>query len=476
VKLEPYPRVWRIVATLGPASSTPEVMEGLVRGGLSVARLNFSHGTHETHRELVNCMRAVAKRLDQPVAILQDLQGHKVRCGRLTDAGAITLTPGHVVHVGAGETVTCERLGLDYEGISDHVEIGHKIFLDDGLIRLQVVGRDGKDLVCKVRVGGLLQSRKGAIFPDSELKFPLLNDRDMRDARFGVELGVDMVAMSFVRSAAEILEMRRRLAEWGEPKGFIVAKIEDPIGFANLDDILYVSDAVLIARGDLGVTFPREHVPGVQKEIIRRAGRRGVAVITATQMLESMTHVDQPTRAEVNDVHNAVMDGTDAVMLSGETASGAYPVLALEEMDRICAAATEDRLKYATHKLVEGRAGLHAQVAEAAARMAQTTRAICIVAFSLSGAPLRALAAARSPVPVYGVVPDESVRRRLQLHWGLSVTTLPRQDDGQELVSQLLKLLVTDGVCRPGDRVVFVGGGQGPESHMSPVLQIHEIA
>jgi pyruvate kinase len=475
LKFNQTPRSWRIVATLGPSSESEETLEQLIRSGLTVARFNFSHGTHESHRELAGSLRRVASRLGEPVAILQDLQGHKVRTGRVRKTEAVHLESGTTVLLGTGAEINDTRIGIDYQDITRHVAVGQKVYLDDGMIRLEVVALDGDDLRCEVAVGGDLKSRKGVIFPDSDLSFPLINEKDLDDARLGVEIGVDMLAMSFVRSAAEVLEMRQRLAEWGEPNSFVIAKIEDPIGVANLEDILYVADAVLIARGDLGVTLPRECVPGVQKDIIRRANARGVAVITATQMLETMTHFDQPTRAEVNDVYNAVLDGTDAVMLSGETASGRFPVLAIQEMDRICDAATKDRLRYTVGRLVEGRPGLHSQVAEAAARMAQTTSASCILAFSLSGVTLKALSAARCPVPVYGVVAEELVRRRLQLHWGLSVITEPVQQKTADLIDAMLRQLVEQGICKHGDRIVVVGGTKKPQSPTSPTLKIHVV-
>jgi pyruvate kinase len=454
---------------------------------MSVARLNFSHGTHEGHRSLAESLRRVAARLGAPVAVLQDLQGHKVRAGALDAAsqaaGHLRLDPGREILVGHGDLIAPERIGLDYKEIAAHVEPGHRLFLDDGLIELRFTGRRGSDLVATVEVGGELRSRKGAIFPDSSLAFPLLDPRDLEDARFGVSLGCDMLAMSFVRSAAEIVAMRRQLSEWGEPRAFIVAKIEDPEGLRNLDGILDAADAVLIARGDLGVTLPRERVPGVQKEIIRKANARGVAVITATQMLETMTSATKPTRAEVNDVYNAVADGTDAVMLSGETASGRHPVLAVREMERICRAAAEELLHGAP--LVperEARAGpegagggLHREVAGAAAHMARGTKARCILGFSLSGATLRALSAARPSVPVYGVVPDERIERRLQLHWGLSIITLPRLDSLRALAERAFAILAEAGVVKGRDRVVVVAGAKQPSGADSPFLRIHVV-
>ena len=352
---------------------------------------------------------------------------------------------------------------------------GSPIFLDDGRIELRVLAHADDEITCRVHFGGELGSRKGVILPEVDLPFALVNDRDIDDARFGISLGVDMIAMSFVRTAAEIEEMRRLVSDAGESHPFLVAKIEDRRGIANLDEILEACDAVLVARGDLGVTLPRERVPGIQKDIIRRANSRGVPVITATEMLESMTKNDRPTRAEVNDVHTTILDGTDAVMLSAETATGRYPVLAVQEMDRICAAATEDHLREGTHRLVEGGRGLHAQVAEAAARMAETTQARCVVSFSRRGTTLQALSAARCPVPVYGFVVEDRIQRQLQLHWGLSVATRPRENNLMRLVDTALADLKDQGVCESGDRVIVVAAARDPDGSTSPLLKIEMI-
>lgn len=467
------PQPWRIVATLGPSSSDPGVLRKLLRAGVNVARFNFSHGSHESHALLLKSLRAAAAEEGLPAAALQDLQGHKVRVG---EGGPVALEVGREVLLGFGASISSERIGVDYEEIAEFVAPGQCVYLDDGFLLLECTGRRGDDLVCTVLIGGELLARKGATFPEGNLPFPLLNERDVDDARFGVEIGMDMVAMSFVRSAAEIEEMRSQLSAMGKSDAFIAAKIEDAAGVANLDEILDVTDAVLIARGDLGVTLPREHVPGIQKDIIRSANARGVAVITATQMLESMRHVVQPTRAEVNDVHNAILDGSDAVMLSGETASGKYPVLAVEEMQRICRAAEEYRrraprvpLAGAPHK------DFHAPVAEAATRMAHDVGARAILAFSYGGRIARALSAARPRTPVHCVVADEELRRRLQLHWGLNVITLPPTRSLPELVEMAVGRLIASGACAPGDRLIIVAGTRQRGGADSPLVRIHEV-
>ena len=477
---EKAPRACRIVCTLGPASSSPVVLEQMILAGMNVVRLNFSHGTHDSHRQTVDTLRQVSTQLSRPVAILQDLQGHKVRTGSLVGETPMQLQTGQEIRVGHGATLSAERLGIDYVGIVQHVAPGHRLYLDDGAIELQVLAIEGEDLRCQVRVGGELGSRKGVICPDSDLSFPLLNEKDLDDGRFGVQLQVDMVAMSFVRSATEILEMRLRLAEWGAPQPFLVAKIEDRKGIDNLDEILYVADAVLIARGDMGVTLPREQVPQIQKVMIRQANAMGVPAITATQMLESMSLYSKPTRAEVNDVYNAVLDGTDAVMLSGETALGRYPVLAVQEMDRICR--TAEAVLVRNPLPIQGKEGLHRalgaeglrhQIAAAAGTLANGLQARCILAFSRSGRTLRALSAARCSVPVYGVVPEERLLHQLLLHWGLSLTVMPYKEQLADLVDPMLDSLRQTDIATASDRVLVVASTLEPNGQASYLLKLY---
>jgi pyruvate kinase len=473
LEFEQSPRACRIVCTIGPASASTEVIEKLVLAGMNVARLNFSHGTHESHAAMARRIREVASRLGRPVAILQDLQGHKVRTGRVEGAESIRLAPGQVIHVGHGPAVSRERIGIDYDGIAEQVEIGQHVYLDDGSLELLCLGIEGGDLRCRVEMGGELGSRKGVIFPEAHLAFPLLNERDEADGRVGVSLGVDMVAMSFVRSAEEILAMRQRLASWGRSDALIAAKIEDQRGVENAGEILGAADAVLIARGDLGVSLPRERVPGIQKEIIRRANACGVPAITATQMLESMTAHYRPTRAEVNDVYNAVLDGSDALMLSAETATGLHPVLALREMDRICRVAEKEIQHAGGEVAVKSKEGLYAKIAASAANLAWNMQARCILAFSISGATLRALSAARCHVPVYGVMVDEGAIRRLLLHRGLSLITLPRQAALVDLLPPSLERLRQAGIAGSGDRVVVVASEAEPGSRAAHHLMVH---
>jgi pyruvate kinase len=458
LRSEARPRSTRIVCTIGPASKSPEMIERLIRNGMNVARFNFSHGSHDSHLENIETIREVSKRIKQPVAILQDLQGHKVRVGTSDGVDSITLEDGQEVILGAGSTIDSDFVGIDYEGAAEFVGVGEQIYLDDGSLELYVLDKVGDKLRCRVEVGGELKGRKGVMFPDSDVEFPLINEKDNNDAKFGVSADVDMLAMSFVRSATEILEMRIRLSKWGKDDSFIVAKIEDRKGVDNVDDILHVADGILIARGDLGVTLPREKVPALQKYITKKANERGVPVITATQMLESMTFHHKPTRAEVADVHNAVTDRTDAVMLSGETASGSYPNLAVLEMDRICREAELCRIEHGIPRIVplHSKEGIKAKIAASAVSVAENMDARCIVAFSRSGSTLRALSSARANAPVYGVLVEEAVLRKLLFNSGLRLSTMPEKKKLESLIRPTLARLKKEGAVDPGDLVVVV--------------------
>jgi len=472
------PRACRIVCTLGPSSASPEVIDALIESGMDIARLNFSHGSHESHAATLERVRSGAQRLGRAVAVLQDLQGHKIRVGKVATGDSVELVEGAELVVGAGSEISPDRIGLDFPNFARHVRPGDRLYLDDGQIEIVTLSVAARELRCRVLTGGRLRSRKGVILPDTRLEFPLINEKDLRDARFGADHGVDMIAMSFVRSAVELRELRCYLSSWGRDDVVLIAKIEDREGVDNIDAILEAADGVLIARGDLGVTLPREQVPGLQKAILRKANACAVPAITATQMLESMTTRDKPTRAEVNDVYCAVLDGSDAVMLSGETASGAYPVESVREMDRICRAA-EHELRASTlpyRSPVGDRPELHDRIAASAATFAENMAARCILAFSLTGRTLRALSASRPHAPVYGVVGDEAVLRRLLIHRGLSMVTMERDERLDPIVSAGLERLRRDGVTEPRDRVVIVASEPEPGTSETYRLELAILA
>jgi pyruvate kinase len=474
MNLEKTLRASRIVCTLGPASESLPVLEAMIRAGMNIARLNFSHGSHQNHAKIIHRVRDASRRTDREIAILQDLQGHKVRIGTVKGTEDLQLSPSQKIALGRGHFVMADRIGIDYDGIENYAEPGHHIYLSDGMIELEVVDKQGTDLICEVIIAGLLRSRSGAIFPHSNLKFPLINEKDLADAEFGVKNGVDMIAMSFVRSATEIFEMRIRMGEWGIEDSCIIAKIEDQKGFDNIDEILDVADGILIARGDLGVCLPREKVPGIQAQIIQKANARGVPVITATQMLESMIDNHRPTRAEVTDVYAAISAGSDAVMLSGETALGRHPVQAIEEMHRICRVAENERRHPATIK-IRGREGLHDRMAEATAMLVKSMNACCVIGLSLSGSTLRSLAATRIGVPIYGVVASERLSRQLLLHRGLSIITMPHREQLADLINPTLEQLKAEKIITAEDRVGVVAceiDDQGRRTYLAKVIVI----
>ncbi|CAH9018552.1 pyruvate kinase [Candidatus Nitrosacidococcus sp. I8] len=468
-------RSCRIICTLGPASYSESIIEKMVLSGMNVARLNFSHGTYEDHQKTAEIIRKVSQNLGRPVAILQDLQGHKIRAGHVQNQESIPLRKGQTICLGHGEIVSDQRIGIDYERIARQVSIGESIYLDDGAIELKVLSIDGEDITCQVSLGGDLKSRKGVVFPDTHLDFPLIDEKDNADAQFGVSLNVDMVAMSFVRSDVEIVEMRKRLAAWGKQDAFIVAKIEDREGLGNLDKILKVVDGILIARGDLGVMLPREKIPGIQKKMIQQVNAAGIPVITATQMLESMTYNNKPTRAEVTDVHDAVMSGSDAVMLSGETAAGSYPVYAVQEMDRIVREAEKELHSTKREIPIYEQQTTRDKVAASVVNLAYNTDARCILAFSATGKTIQSLAAVRSRTPVYGVVGEEQLLRRLMLYRGHSMIAIPEEKELDHLIPPTFEQLKEKGIIQPGDSVVVVARQEKAGMQTSYLIKLHVL-
>jgi pyruvate kinase len=456
----------KIVATLGPASSGPEVLARLIQSGMDVARLNFSHGGHEEHRERVRQVRETSERLGVSVACLQDLSGPKIRTGRLGPAEGVLLTEGEGFTLTTESVVgTAERVSTTYQWLPRDVRRGHRILLDDGLIELEVSAVEGNEVRTRVVNGGLLKSNKGINLPGVPLSTPALTEKDREDLAFGLSLDVDYVALSFVRRREDVMELRELLSAQGRPDLPVIAKIEKPEAVDNLASILAVADGVMVARGDLGVEVPTEHVPTLQKEIIRQANQAGRMVITATQMLESMVEHPRPTRAEASDVANAILDGTDAVMLSAETATGAYPVEAVATMGRI-AGFTERQLfrpggarqRRRSDLAAAGGSTVARAVAMASCGAAEQLEARCIVAFTESGATARLVSHFRPAVPVIAFTPSERVRRQLALAWGVKPLHSPHYETTDEMLSAGLSNLEASGLVSAGDTVILVCG------------------
>ncbi len=448
----------KIVATLGPASSSEENIGHLIRAGVNVFRLNFSHGDHDMHRDTYARVRKVAAHLARPVAILQDLQGPKIRCGHFID-GKTHLKAGDQVRI-TTETIEGDhlRFSTGYKELVQDVEVGHRVLLDDGKLMLRVAGKEGGDAICDIVYGGPLSNNKGINLPDTKVSVPALTPKDIEDAILGQDLGVDGMALSFVRSRQDIRLLRRVLAEHGEHRPVIIAKIEKPQAVEQLSGIMEEADGVMVARGDLGVEMQPEDVPIVQKRIVEEANHRGKIVIVATQMLESMIENARPTRAEASDVANAVLDGTDCVMLSGETAVGAHPMEVVKTMAKIIEAVeASDRLDYrrTRKKLAIGATrDFQNAISLTAVRAAEALTASCIVVYSASGATARLIAEYRPRERIVALVPSEEIRRKLSFAWGIESVVINSPESSDDLFRAIDEELISRSIARPGDTVV----------------------
>ncbi|GCE12327.1 pyruvate kinase [Tengunoibacter tsumagoiensis] len=472
----------KIVCTIGPATDSEEKLEQLIRAGMNVARLNFSHGAQEHHAVVLQRIRAISKRLGVPVAILQDLQGPKIRVGKLKDAQPIPLVVNTRVIITTREIPGNEQIiPTTYKSLAQDVKEGDRILLDDGLMELRVLGFNETDVECLVVHGGRLKEHKGINLPGVAVSAPSLTEKDCDDLRFGVQHGVDYVALSFVRTPDDVLAakqlIKQHLAELSAPPDKdipLIAKIEKPEAIENLDDILEVVDGIMVARGDLGVEMAPEKVPLLQKHIISRCNALGLPVITATQMLESMVTNPRPTRAEVNDVANAVFDGTDAVMLSAETAAGAHPIEAVEMMVRI-ALETEAGDSTARQPQTQKRTQEHA-ISHAARALSEATNVNAIVVFTRSGASAHLISKDRPRTPIFAYTPSEEVYRRLALWWGVRPCLVPLTGTTDELIEVVDQLMLTDKLVEEGDKVVIMGGLPIASKARTNFVKLHCIA
>jgi pyruvate kinase len=457
-------RKTKIVATLGPASSDAGMVEKLIEAGMDVARLNFSHGTAEEHRENVNNVRRVANRLERAAACLQDLSGPKIRTGKIAEPGGVRLEAGAKFVLTVSDVPgDAERVSTTYKQLPQDVKKGDRIVLDDGRIELVVEKVTDEDVITQVITGATLKSNKGINLPGVFISTPCMTDKDRRDVVTGLEMDVDFMAMSFVQRKEDIEELRKLLAEHGREDMHIIAKIERPKAVENLAEILTVANGVMVARGDLGVELAPERVPSIQKEIIREANQRGRPVITATQMLESMVHEPVPTRAEASDIANAILDGTDALMLSAETASGSYPLEAVQTMARIAEHTEHDitnmpeRRRSADFPFLDGSPVARA-IALAARRAAEELDARYIVAFTESGSTVRLVSHSRPTSHILGFTPYERVFRRLAMRWGVTPIHGEHFDTTDAMLEVAMKYLSRRGFVDKGDIVVTVCG------------------
>ena len=462
----------KVVATLGPSTDSLDSIRQLIRGGVNVVRLNMSHGTSQEHGDRIQRVRQAAQEEGAQTAILMDLQGPKIRLGTFENGGCVLEQGGRFVLTAQPVAGTCERASCSYPELATDVQAGDRVLLADGALELRVRSSDGIEVVCDVVRGGPISDHKGINLPGVHVSSPSLTKKDVADLRFGIENGIDLVALSFVRNRDDVLRLRIHLEDY-DAKLPVVSKIEKPEAWANLDSILEESDGVMVARGDLGVELAPEKVPFIQKCIIRRARQLGKFVITATQMLESMIDRPYPTRAEVSDVANAIYDGTDAVMLSGETAAGRYPLEAARMMERI---ATEAEMSVHFRELARRENPTHADVvADAAYRAAQAVNAQAIVVFTATGSTARSVSRFRPPVPIYAFTPSETTARQLQVSFGARPVIAPDTSSTDEMLQQLDLMLLQNGCLKRGDTVVFVAGQPIGRPGTTNLMKLHRV-
>ncbi|MFM7575155.1 MAG: pyruvate kinase [Snowella sp.] len=463
----------KIVATIGPASDSPEVLRKLLLAGMNVARLNFSHGQYEDHAERIQRLRSASAELDLPLMLLQDLQGPKIRVGDLPESG-ILLNPGESLTLVPVEEDQgkANTVGIDYPYVAEEAEVGTQVLLDDGLLELRVEKVEGKAVQCQVVKGGILKSHKGVNFPTLNLRLPSMTDKDKRDLDFGIEQGVDIVSLSFVRKPEDIQLLKNLLKEKGADIP-VLAKLEKPQAIANLEAIVDECDAIMVARGDLGVEMSPEQVPLIQKQIIQLCNQKGIPVITATQMLDSMIHNPRPTRAEASDVANAVMDGTDAVMLSGESAVGDYPVESVQMLARI-ATTVEPSIQFVNYP--PNRSGDADAISEALHAINETINLQCIVTLTETGYTAKMASEERLKAPIVAYTPDPKTYRRLSLNWGVRpvLSYFPKTTLEEVLPHIEADLIQRDFVAK-GDKVLIMGGVPMGESGGTNFLKIHTI-
>ena len=450
----------KIVCTLGPSTDKEEVLRNLMKNGMNVARMNFSHGTHEEQKARLDMIKKLREELNLPVAALLDTKGPEIRIGDV-EGGKLELKPDQEFTLTTEEMLGTEKkVTITYKELYKDVEPGDSILIDDGLIGMEVVRIDESDIVCRVKNGGFISNHKGVNVPGVELNMPFVSPKDLADIVFAVEQDYDFIAASFTRTAEDIMEIRKILQEHGGEKIHIIAKLENKQGVKNCEDILRVADGIMIARGDMGVEIPLEEVPVIQKELIRKAMHMGKPVITATQMLDSMMKNPRPTRAETSDVANAIYQGTSAIMLSGETAAGAYPIEAVQTMAKI-AERTEQDIDYSREfkprKLAEA-PDVTSAISHATCTTAADLKAAAIVAVSKSGRTVSRIAKYLPVCPIIGCTTDERVYRQLNLLWGVTPVVMEEANTADELFDHAVELAEQKGLIARGELVVIAAG------------------
>ena len=458
-------RKTKIICTMGPNTNDRAMMKRLAEEGMNIARFNFSHGSHEEQKGRMDLLKSVREEIGKPIAILLDTKGPEIRTGVLKDGKKVMLEAGEMFTLTTEEIEgDAKKVSITYDGLAEDVEPGKRILIDDGLIELEVKTINGNEITCKVLNGGELGERKGVNVPNVPVRLPALTKKDREDIIFGVEQGIDFIAASFVRSAEGILEIRALLKECGAPHIPIIAKIENAEGIKNIDEIIHCADGIMVARGDLGVEIPAEKVPYLQKMLIKKCNDNYKPVITATQMLDSMIRNPRPTRAEVTDVANAVYDGTDEVMLSGETAQGKYPVEALQMMVHIIEN-TEKHLDYDVllEKAQEHRKkGISSAIGYSSVATAMNLSAKCIITPSVTGATARVVSKFKPKADIIGVTPYEETLRKMQIYWGVTPVKSIEYNTTEDICNDAIDLVTAKRLVEPGDIVVMTAGIPSP--------------
>ena len=467
---------------MGPNTDDEEMMRKLAKAGMDIARFNFSHGDHEEQKTRMDLLKKVRKELKLPIAILLDTKGPEIRTGILEGGQKVYLEEGSQF------TLTTEqiegnntRCSQTYKDLPKDVKAGDTILIDDGLIQLTVEEVTDTDVVCRVVNGGELGQKKGINVPNVEVKLPAITEQDKNDILFGIEQGIDFIAASFVRNAEAIKEITELLRANGGERIDVIAKIENAEGVHNIDKIIKAADGVMVARGDLGVEIPAHEVPHIQKMIIRKCNESYKPVITATQMLDSMMRAPRPTRAEVTDVANAIYDGTDAIMLSGETAMGKYPEQAVQMMVKIaeCTEPYMTHKRFLDYRALRGNKNVSSAVGVAAVQTTENLGADCIVTPTISGQTARLISNFRPKVPIYAVSPNEWARRKMQIYWGVTSVAGYEEDSTENIISHAMYIVRRENLVKKGDIVVFTAGdpatnmvnGEGAVTNIMQVIQ-----
>ena len=472
----------KIICTIAPNTDDEEMMRKLAKAGMDIARFNFSHGDHEEQKTRMDLLKKVRKELKLPIAILLDTKGPEIRTGILEGGQKVYLEEGSQF------TLTTEqiegnntRCSQTYKDLPKDVKAGDTILIDDGLIQLTVEEVTDTDVVCRVVNGGELGQKKGINVPNVEVKLPAITEQDKNDILFGIEQGIDFIAASFVRNAEAIKEIKELLRANGGERIDVIAKIENAEGVHNIDKIIKAADGVMVARGDLGVEIPAHEVPHIQKMIIRKCNESYKPVITATQMLDSMMRAPRPTRAEVTDVANAIYDGTDAIMLSGETAMGKYPEQAVQMMVKIaeCTEPYMTHKRFLDYRALRGNKNVSSAVGVAAVQTTENLGADCIVTPTISGQTARLISNFRPKVPIYAVSPNEWARRKMQIYWGVTSVAGYEEDSTENIISHAMYIVRRENLVKKGDIVVFTAGdpatnmvnGEGAVTNIMQVIQ-----